>query len=103
MSELQLRAVLLLAGAGSVLVLVGYFGLAGALTGLGAMAVATLLSLRSASHEAPGEVAWWRLLAVGTALVAVGIGIGLGLETLGGLLAAIGAVLGVVAVALALP
>lgn len=102
MFEPRLRAVLLCAGAGAVAVLLDLFGLAGALTGLAAMAVGTLLS-RRASPPAPGELDWWRLLAAGTGLVALGVALGLGLEALGGLLAAFGAGLGVIAVALAMP
>ncbi|MDP9189358.1 MAG: hypothetical protein M3O25_08930 [Actinomycetota bacterium] len=102
MAEPQLRAVLLVAGAGAVLVLVNLFGTGGALAGLAAMAIAALLS-RSASRSALGDLDWWRLLAAGTALVAIGIPVGLGLETIGGLLTAAGAALGVIAVALALP
>lgn len=97
-----LRAALLLAGAGAVAVLVNLFGLAGDLAGLAAMALALLLT-RRAPRRGAGEVDWWRMLAAGTALVAVGIPLAEGLETIGGLLTAVGAGLGVVAVALALP
>lgn len=98
-----LRVVLLVGGAGAVVVLVGVFGLVGALAGLAAMAAATVLTRRSATASAVSDLDWWRLLGGGTALVALGIGVGFGLESLGGLLAALGAALAVIAVALALP
>lgn len=99
--DAQLRFVLLWGGAGAVVVLLGFFGLAGGVAGLASMASATLLSRRAARPT--GDLNWWRLLAAGTGLVALGIAIGLGVEALGGLLAAVGAGLGVIAVALALP
>jgi hypothetical protein len=100
-AERRLRANLLVALAGAVLVLIDVGGLGVELAGFGLIAVATLLTARARS--ATGEVNWRRLLLVGAALVAVGIPIGLALETVGGLLAAGGAVLVVVAAVLGLP
>ncbi len=103
MPQPRLRALLLVAGAGAVLVLVDLLGTFGALAGLAAMIAGLVLSAVAAPRPGPGVVNWWSLLAVGTALVAVGIPLGLPLETIGGLTAAAGAALAVVAVALALP
>lgn len=103
MSEPQLRAVLLVAGAGSVLVLVNLFGLIGSLAGLAAMAGGLLAARGARSRRGVAEVDWWKLLGAGALLVAIGIPIGEALETPGGLLVGVGGGLGVVAVALALP
>lgn len=103
MTESRLRAVLLVAGAGSVIVLVNLFGLAGSLAGLAAMAGGLLASRSARGLRGVAEVDWWKLLGAGTALVAVGIPLGLLLDTPGGLLAAVGGAFGVIAVALALP
>ena len=103
MTAAQLRAVLLVAGAGAVLVLVNLFGLAGSLVGLAGMAAGLLLARPARSRHGIADVDWWNLLGAGTVLVAVGVPIGLGLETLGGLVAGVGAAIGVIAVALALP
>ena len=103
MPEGPQRAALMVAGAGAVLVLVGLFGLVGSLVGLAALAAGTLLASRVRARRAIGDVDWWRMLAAGSGLVAVGIAVGLGLDSVGGLIEAVGAGLGVVAVALALP
>jgi hypothetical protein len=98
----RLRAFLLLAGAGAVVVLIGVLGLAGSLAGLAAMAVGALLT--RALRPGPGSPAdWWAMLALGAALVAVGVPLGLAWETPGGLLEVVGAGLGIVAVALGWP
>ena len=94
---------LLVAGAGSVIVLVNLFGVVGLLVGLAAMAGGLFASRPARARRGVAEVDWWKLLGVGVVLVAVGIPLGLGLDTLGGLLAGVGGALGVIAVALALP
>ncbi|CAN5498445.1 hypothetical protein BH20ACT15_BH20ACT15_13180 [soil metagenome] len=103
MPEPQLRAVLLVAGAGAVLVLVNLFGLVGSLIGLAAMAGGLLLARPARARRGVADADWWTLLGAGAGLVAVGIAIGQVFETPGGLLVAIGGALGVIAVALALP
>ena len=103
MAEQRLRAVLLVAGAGSVIVLVNLFGLIGSLLGLAAMAGGLAASRAARGRGGIAEVDWWKLLGAGTALVGIGIALGRVLETPGGLLVAIGGALGVIAVALALP
>jgi hypothetical protein len=102
-SEERLRAALLVAGAGSVIVLVGLFGLIGSLAGLAAMAGGLAGSRAARSRRGVAEVDWWKLLAAGTAMVGIGIALGEILETPGGLLAGVGGALGVISVALALP
>jgi hypothetical protein len=99
----RLRAVLLVAGAGSVIVLVNLFGLIGSLVGLAAMAGGLAASRAARTRRGVTEVDWWKLLGAGTLLVAAGIALGELLETPGGLLAAVGAAIGVISVALALP
>jgi len=101
-AEPRLRASLLIAGTGAVLVLIDVAGVPGALAGLGLIALGLLLS-SPARRERTGELDWWRLLAAGAALVAVGIVLGLAVESLGGVLAAAGGVAVVIAVALGLP
>jgi hypothetical protein len=103
MPEPRLRASLLIAGAGAVLVLIDIAGVAGSLTGLGLIVLGTLLVAPAARLSGHGEVRWWRLLAAGAALAAVGIPLGLALETVGGLLAAAGGALVVVGAALGFP
>lgn len=103
MTDSALRAALLLAGAGSVIVLVNLFGLVGLLAGFAAMAGGLVASREARSRRGLAEVDWWRLLGAGTALVAVGVPLAELLETPGGLLTGIGGALGVIAVALALP
>ena len=103
MTDERLRAVLLVAGAGSVVVLVGLVGLIGSLLGLAAMAVGLAGSRAARSRRGVAEVDWWKLLGAGTALVGLGIALGEILETPGGLLAGVGGELGVISVALALP
>ena len=103
MSGQRLRAVLLVGGAGSVLVLVNLFGVIGLLVGLAAMGGALFASKPARSRRGVAEVDWWKLLGAGTVLVAVGIALGLALETPGGLLVGVGGALGVIAVALAIP
>jgi hypothetical protein len=99
----QLRGFLLLAGAGAVLALVNLLGTAGAAIGLGLMLVGLVLSAPAAPRSGSDRVNWWRPLAAGTLLVAIGVPLELAWETPGGLLTGVGSALVVVAVALGLP
>ncbi len=102
MAQPRLRASLLLAGAGALVVVVGFLGLVGSLAGLSAMALASALTW--ALRSARGSTAdWWAMLALGTFLVALGVALGLLWETPGGLFEVLGGGLGIVAVALGLP
>ena len=103
MPAARLRVVLLLAGAGAVVVLVDLLGNAGAITGAALMALGALLSASAAPRPGRGEANWWALLAAGAALAVIGVPLGLALEGLGGLLAGLGGVLVVAGVALGLP
>jgi hypothetical protein len=99
MPESRLRTILLLAGIGAVLALIGAGGIAVELTGLALMILGTLLSA-PAAPKGEGDVNWWNLIALGTLLAAIGIPLALGIELVGGLLTAIGGVLVVVGAAL---
>jgi hypothetical protein len=103
MPQARLRAALLIAGLGAITVLVDLLGSAGAFAGAGLMALGALLSAPAAARPGRGEVNWWALLAGGTALALVGVPLGLALETPGGLLAGLGGVVVVAAVALGFP
>lgn len=103
MPRARLRAALLIAGIGAVVILVDLLGSAGALAGLGLILLGTLLSAPAAPGPGRGDVNWWALLAAGAALALVGVPLELALETPGGLLAGIGGALVVIAVALGLP
>jgi hypothetical protein len=90
------RAPLLLAGAGGVVVLVGLLGTAGAFTGLAAIVIGAGWSAPGAPHGEGEGLNWWGLLAAGAGLCLLGVPLGLATETVGGLLAAVGAGLAVI-------
>jgi hypothetical protein len=94
------RVPLALSAVGAVLALLDPAEPVGGLIGLGLMLVgaAAVAPLRRA-----GADGWPRLLLAGTALAAVGIPLALVVETLGGLLAAVGAAAVIAAVALGFP
>jgi hypothetical protein len=99
-AESRLRAILLVAGLGAVIVLMGVGGIAVELVGLALMILATILSAPAAPKSGAGDVNWWALLGLGTLLAAIGIPLALGVELVGGLLTAIGGVFVVVGAAL---
>jgi len=99
----RLRAALLIAGVGAVVILVELFDTAGAVAGAALIALGTLLSAPAAPRPGTAVVNWWGMLAAGAALVVIGVPLGLWLDTPGGLLAGIGGALVVVGVALGLP
>lgn len=99
----RLRASLLIAGAGAVLILIDVGGTAAALTGLGLILLGLMLTAPARAVIGRDELDWSRLLRVGALLVMAGIAVGLLVESAGGLLAAAGAVCVVIAAALALP
>ena len=103
MADRQLRGLLLLAGAGAAVALVNLFGVVGALTGLGLMAVGVVLSAAAAPQPGAPGANWWNLMAAGTGLVLIGVPIELALETPGGLIVGAGSALVVIGVALGLP
>jgi len=103
MRQPRLRASLLIAGAGAVLVLIDVGGLAAELSGLGLIALGSALVAPGMRFPRGDSPTWWRLLAAGTLLVAAGVALGQALETPGGLVAAVGGALVVIAAALGLP
>lgn len=80
---------MLLAAAGSVLILLGVLGAAADLIGLGAVLLGTVLSGRVG--RAPGN-GWWSLLAAGALLSVLGALLSLATDSVGGLVALIGGV-----------
>ena len=103
MKEARLRALLVLAGLGAVLALIDPLEPFGALLGLSALALVTLLTAAERRRAGKAEANWWRLLAAGTAMVALGVPLALLVEVVGGLLTAVGGAAAVTAVALGLP
>jgi hypothetical protein len=101
-SERILRLGLGLAGLGAVLVLVNLFGLPGRLTGLGAIVAGVVISAPHAGSGGPLR-RWWDLLAAGAFIALAGIALSFAVESVGGLLAAFGAILVAIAVALGFP
>ena len=98
------RVPLALSALGAVLALLDPGEPVGGLVGLGLMlAGAAALAPRRRAGAAGGDGNWPRLLLAGTALAAVGIPLALVVETLGGLLAAVGAAAVIAAVALGFP
>lgn len=97
---------LLIAAAGAVIVLLGFFNTLAQLGGVIAIVAGTALSMpprgARARPQATG-VRWWRLLAAGALTTAVALPLSLGLETIGGLLAGIGAALVIVGVVFGYP
>jgi hypothetical protein len=99
------RLPLALAAAGAVVALLDPFEPVGGFVGLGVM-LAGAAPIVLGAPTAPGSATapdWRRLLLAGTALAMVGIPLALLVETVGGLLAAIGAGAVIVAVALGFP
>jgi hypothetical protein len=103
MSLRPLQIALLLAAAGTLVVLLRPFGDLASYAGLAAMIAGTVLAAPYAPPpSAPGR-GWWTILATGTAITIAAAALTLVLETAGGLLAVLGCVLVAIAVALAFP
>jgi len=79
--------------AGACVTLIGFFGLAGSLSGAGAMVLAAMLVAPYDRHPTAVITAWWQVLVGGAMLTLVGIAVGLGLTALGGFLVATGSIL----------
>jgi hypothetical protein len=94
----DLRALLLVAGAGALVILIGFFGTIGAVIGLVMIAVPTVLSAASSSDEG-----WWRLLAVGAGLSILAPLVAQVAETLGGLIGVLAGILVLVAATFGYP
>ena len=103
MASGQLRALLLVAGIGALALLLNLGGTLVAAIGAGLMLICLVLSASAAPRGGSDEFNWWGFLAAGTALALVGVPLELAWELGGGLLAAVGGALAVIAVALGLP
>ena len=103
MDGARLRAALLIAGLGSILVLVSALGDAGRFTFLGLVAVSAALTRAAQPGPASGAPNWWRLIAAGMVLLAIGAPLALLTSSPGGLLAVTGAALALVGVVLGMP
>ena len=99
----QLRAYLLIAGAGAVLALINLGGALVAAIGVGLMLIGLILSAPAAPRSGGDETNWWGLLGAGVALALIGVPLELAWELGGGLLTAVGGALGVIGAALGFP
>jgi hypothetical protein len=102
-SPVVLKVALALGGAGAVVVLLPLLGDGAAIGGLVAVIAGTVLAAPYAERRGVLIGSWWTLMAAGALLVLVGVPLSLALESLGGLLTAVGGVFVAVAVAFALP
>ena len=100
MSPGFLRAVLVLAAVGAVLMLLGTLGVIVNLVGLAAILLATVLSAPAAREET-GR--WWALLGSGAVLALVGALLSVASDTIGGLVSLIGGIAVLIAVAFGYP
>lgn len=100
----RVRVPLALAAAGAVAVLLSFLPTLVEAAGVLAIVIAALvLAGMPEARALPSTVRWRRLLDTGALICAVGVPASLLLETIGGLTAAIGAALVLVAVAFAWP
>ncbi|HET6830329.1 MAG TPA: hypothetical protein VFH44_03165 [Solirubrobacterales bacterium] len=100
MSVRLVQAALLLAGAAAVIILLGRFDTAVDIVALGAIVVA-LIATAPAGRAAGGG--WWSLLAAGTLLSVLGALLALVTEPVGGLVALLGGIAVLTAVAFGFP
>ena len=94
------RAALILAGAGAIVVMLTPFGTAGDVAGLVAIVLGTVLAAPAARE---GQGGWWGLLGSGAVLSILGAIVSLASDSAGGILALVGGVAVLVAVALGFP
>jgi hypothetical protein len=102
-SQRSLQIQLGVAAIGAVIILLGLFGTIASLIGLIMVVAGTVLSAPSAPPPGQPGRGWWTMLATGAGASVAGALISLVADTLGGLIAAIGGVLVVIAVALGFP
>jgi len=100
MSARLLRAALLLAGAGAVVVLLGVLGTAAGIAGLGAIILGSVLAAPAGRGEGGG---WWSLLAAGTLLSVLGALLALVTDSVGGLIALLGGIVVITGAAFGFP
>jgi hypothetical protein len=98
-----LRFSLLLAAVGALVILLRLFGDVASFAGVVAILAGVVLSAPYAPPpEAPGR-GWWTMLATGAGITTAAAALTVVAETVGGLLAVLGCVLVVIAVALGFP
>jgi len=100
MSTGLIRAALLLAGAGALVILLSPFGTVVDVIALAAIVAALVLTAPARRAAAGG---WWSLLAAGAALSVLGALLALVTEPVGGVVAVLGGIAVLVAVALGYP
>jgi hypothetical protein len=99
-SSARLRAALIVAVAGAIVILLGFIGTGAEAGGAAAILLAALLTAGTYAKGSSGAVVnWWRLLAAGAILAVAGVPLSLVLETIGGLIAGTGAALALVGAA----
>ena len=98
-----LTAALLLAAAGTALLLIGLLGTVGDVAGLAAIVAGTVLAAPYAELPGASVPGWWTMLATGALIALAGAAVGLAVESLGGLLTVLGGTLVAIAVALGYP
>jgi len=103
MTRPRLQAILAIGAIGAALVLVNLLGTTAELIGVGLMALATILTAPAAPDPDSGSFNWWALIAGGTALALIGVPLGIAVESVGGLIAALGGGLVMVGVAFGMP
>jgi hypothetical protein len=102
-SQRSLQIVLVAAAIGAVIILLGVFGVVASVIGLVMIVGGTVLSAPSAPPAGQPGRGWWTMLAAGAGISLLGALVALIADTPGGLLAAVGGVLVVVAVTLGFP
>lgn len=100
---MSLRVLLAIAALGAIAVLLSFLGRIAELAGVVAIAAVALLVPPAPAGESAGAVRWRRLLEAGAVTCAVALPLSLLLDTIGGLLAGVGAALVIVAVAFGWP
>ena len=102
-SQRSLQITLLAAAVGAVIILLGVFGTVASIVGLVLVVGGAVLAAPYAPPAGEPGRGWWSMLAVGAGISVLGALVALLTDTLGGLLAAVGGVLVVIAVALGYP
>lgn len=103
MTKPRLQAILGIGAIGAALVLVNLLGTTAGLIGVGLMALTTVLTAPVAPEPGSGGINWWALIAGGTVLALVGVPLAIAVESVGGLIAALGGGLVIVGVAFGMP
>ena len=89
----------MLAAAGAVAILLAFLPDAVEVGGAAAILVAALITAGERGGKPGAVLDWWNLLAAGALLAVVGVPLSLLLETIGGLIAGVGAALALIAAA----